>query len=971
MQSEPDYNNMTAEDRSSRLSYYQNLLSTVTGNPGVPQDYTARINGEINRILSSMITHPPALSQSGTAATATLPSAPSTQVAHQGPAYAPVATTQAQAQTTPATPFISSQPSSTSTLLPAFEITPTPHISQHSPAIPSPLQQSPIIAAYQSGLVPHTPGTAASPSTPLGMGLPAMLGLAQGSPQARSRANTARLAHASASSPVAVAAGGASVRRRGPARVPPSLASPEPGPSATGTRARASSTSQNRANMRHGVSIDNCRVFLGGMPHVRLRIKISFPVKTPGGRFQLREDYNQSLNDELIRRSLLADVTLPTSTPITVLYQFAESHMRSSQWNYEFSAPATGLRIVESENHPFILAKLHDRGVTRARGNPRSLTAYTGKDVVIIDHLLNDVTGQFNRLPYSVDGPTAEKRFVVWLIVKTYPLKARLQIDGVLSDDSHRCATDRWWDFVNGTRLPDEELTSSESEADDDKDEEMEVAQAITIPEPEPELAATTTSPIPSAIWDEDSPFVPPTAPYSDDDFEGDKFSERVYKLAVENNPNRLALVLEAPTIEELGARLLDLVRETASSEEIDCSLLLTPSRYLSLTNSGSSTGPGVAREAIESALAQALKHPMVFAVPIQDKHCSLFLAFPQDKFAIPVRREQELITLGILCALSVIEFGTPGPFGPSLLRFIFHNHNLHSLSPLFILTFYPPLYKQLMDWRSIGPNGDIKDFKDHFLAYHNCTIAPYENGRTQEEHDVLGRDILCIRTIGMILGHPELLAFSRGFSLPLANKFSWFEAVHSVEGGSLRFLKELYALPSLDNIIERIDFWDCDHLIVKGWTVKGIIKQFLFGFGLPCPELFRLMAEQFDIKVDYERVSSRDFRVRLFCQALMGRITFSGPGKNMMICLYTGPEDTSSNYGGLKATEVEKEAYAAQGKISYQTCGDLACLPQAFIEGLGAATYDGIKEPKDFSQALDHWLFCELLQSVGHYTTL
>lgn len=60
----------------------------------------------------------------------------------------------------------------------------------------------------------------------------------------------------------------------------------------------------------------------------------------------------------------------------------------------------------------------------------------------------------------------------------------------------------------------------------------------------------------------------------------------------------------------------------------------------------------------------------------------------------------------------------------------------------------------------------------------------------------------------------------------------------------------------------------------------------------------------------------------------------------------------------------------ASEGKISYATCFQSACIPISYALKLAEASYpDPSGEPKSFVEAVHHWLVCEILNAVGAHT--
>ncbi|KZT44261.1 hypothetical protein SISSUDRAFT_1057231 [Sistotremastrum suecicum HHB10207 ss-3] len=342
----------------------------------------------------------------------------------------------------------------------------------------------------------------------------------------------------------------------------------------------------------------------------------------------------------------------------------------------------------------------------------------------------------------------------------------------------------------------------------------------------------------------------------------------------------------------------------------------MSEKRHFMLTNAESSFGQGVEREAIYQALILAQKPFPRFAVNMEDNRCSLFLAYPQDLDGIPADRRQELMIIGVLCALSLIHLGTPGPYGPVLLQVALNSGNLHSLTPSFIERFHPHLANRLREWDAIGPAGAVTSFQNDFVAHHNCTAAAYSattlSARTEESHKRIKRDMLCLRTLGLgLIHHAEFKAFCNGLSLPLSNGFSWFDVVHSLPGGSEAFFKTIFDSPSAEKIGSHLQFWHlCYRKRYGGRTIAEILSQFLAGSGIPCPQMLEAFAVNSALKrdlVQFHEIESKDYRAWLFCYAVVGRPSYPG-GDKMQIHLYSGDH---ANFGASRGNLETALGYA------------------------------------------------------------
>ncbi|KZT32685.1 hypothetical protein SISSUDRAFT_1066746 [Sistotremastrum suecicum HHB10207 ss-3] len=324
---------------------------------------------------------------------------------------------------------------------------------------------------------------------------------------------------------------------------------------------------------------------------------------------------------------------------------------------------------------------------------------------------------------------------------------------------------------------------------------------------------------------------------------------------------------------------------------------------------------------------------------------------------------------LGIICALNVIHLTIPEPFGPAFLQIIMNDQNVHSLTPDFVAFFYPELRVELQNWRDMGRLGDTKPFQSHFVSHHNCPASAYgtfaKPGRTQETHDIIMVDMLLSALIGIgVLGHDELNAFQAGFALPVKNEFSWLQMVHSFQGGSFQFLQRLYNAPAADTILAHLNLDGCMFRIA-GTSMAVIIQEFVTGAGIPCPGLMEGASGVLDRSyVDLEQANDPDFRARILTYAICGRPGYPANPSDKILIKSASVEDRSYTWAG--ATAADMVAMARAGKWAFHTCTSFAQFPTDHLEVLMDADYDGVTEPKDLRQAIDHWLFCEFVGAIG-----
>lgn len=70
-------------------------------------------------------------------------------------------------------------------------------------------------------------------------------------------------------------------------------------------------------------------------------------------------------------------------------------------------------------------------------------------------------------------------------------------------------------------------------------------------------------------------------------------------------------------------------------------------------------------------------------------------------------------------------------------------------------------------------------------------------------------------------------------------------------------------------------------------------------------------------------------------------------------------------------ATERDRHAMLANGKICFRTCFKEARLPLSWLIRLAHFPYAEDAEPPSFLAAVEHWLLCECLNAIGSHSIL
>ena len=165
----------------------------------------------------------------------------------------------------------------------------------------------------------------------------------------------------------------------------------------------------------------------------------------------------------------------------------------------------------------------------------------------------------------------------------------------------------------------------------------------------------------------------------------------------------------------------------------------------------------------------------------------------------------------------------------------------------------------------------------------------------------------------------------------------------------------------------------------------SGLAVNFLKGAGVPCPGLFAHAQAHFN-NIDMDLINGHSYQPRMLCYATTGSydlecedlrlsvrfVQVSGRFQDSLqeITQLGWVEDHAPQY--LSGSGTSGCILAAQGKISFRTCFQKALLPLSYVLTLASAAYpDPGGEPKTFRDAVDHWLFCEILSAIGSHSMM
>jgi hypothetical protein len=224
---------------------------------------------------------------------------------------------------------------------------------------------------------------------------------------------------------------------------------------------------------------------------------------------------------------------------------------------------------------------------------------------------------------------------------------------------------------------------------------------------------------------------------------------------------------------------------------------------------------------------------------------------------------------------------------------------------------------------------------------------------------------------------HPEWKAFFKGFSLPCRNGFNFYSVPKSFEGGSEAFFSLLWTsqIQGYDSLSPFLRFSGSSVAAalsptlaeVRSRPVKDKITAFLQGSGIPCPTLFNDLKPTFSPLLDLSQADTPAFRSRMFAWAVTGSPFVDPDSETILVSIV---DEADPLYSLNRETN---RTLMLQGVICFKTCSRNVRLPAPYIARLAEQQYppEEATEPRDFTEAFEHWMLCQILEVIGSHTTL
>ncbi|KAJ7145453.1 hypothetical protein C8R46DRAFT_1045410 [Mycena filopes] len=439
-------------------------------------------------------------------------------------------------------------------------------------------------------------------------------------------------------------------------------------------------------------------------------------------------------------------------------------------------------------------------------------------------------------------------------------------------------------------------------------------------------------------------------------------------------------LDLRAESVDDLAVAYVDQVRQSAISG--DFSRVLRANRRFTIVDPDGSTrsfGHGIEHECIFTALNIYLSRSGQWGIVTDEGRLSLATSMPLRLAAsVSAGRRLELRVFGALIALALISGKPPGAMSPGLLQYVLNGKRLEALTPSFISSWHPTLFRTARDIQAAGHRGDLSPFQGEIEGNLGIQISALAL-RDEGQHNALVSQLVHTGVLGSELhGHLETDDFAGGVDLPCSNGFSFSKLARSYPGGT-----EFYLAQAWTSFIADADALDPFLLVTApaqsklgthfGTAANHLEPETLFtGFlrriGNPCdPAVFENAKLHFhpDAIAQLPNIDSPSFRPRMFCWAATGS-PFLQPDDEQTDTIgvhFVLPRD--SNYTDSSDPDVSA-SHMRQGTISFRSCLRVARIPMVKLVELFKT-----EAPADFENAVDSWLLLQTLNGIGKVSML
>ncbi|KAJ7254011.1 hypothetical protein B0H12DRAFT_1017236, partial [Mycena haematopus] len=443
------------------------------------------------------------------------------------------------------------------------------------------------------------------------------------------------------------------------------------------------------------------------------------------------------------------------------------------------------------------------------------------------------------------------------------------------------------------------------------------------------------------------------------------------------------SLRVSGQDVTELAFKLIAMIKHAATSQNF--TRILSSNRTFNIDNNDGSflsTGVGIEREVVYTAFSHftSISHQGIWLLPRFGDRCSIAttMSMSTSSFVNPDRL-QDLAVLGCLTALMIVHGLAPEPLSPALIQFVANKCNLQSLTRAFVGEWFPELKTLLESWIAMGPTGDVGPFQSHFAIYHDIQagylfpVASLQS-RNSAQHEALATHMLYTALIGREpASHSELKAFVNGFRMPCSNGFDFAHVLRSAPGGSSSFISRTWTSMILDfnslkpyldlHFISRSAMEDVGADAtnpVLDILFPDMLYNFLKGTGIPCPSLFEEAKSRLSPLIPLDDIDLPSFRSKALCWAATGSPHIELDKQIIVHLVHTRDE-------GYHSSLPHRLAFMKAGTIRFQSCFRTVRIPALHLIELGRQSC----RPLTLQNAIENWLFIEILAGIGSHTIL
>ena len=179
-------------------------------------------------------------------------------------------------------------------------------------------------------------------------------------------------------------------------------------------------------------------------------------------------------------------------------------------------------------------------------------------------------------------------------------------------------------------------------------------------------------------------------------------------------------------------------------------------------------------------------------------------------------------------------------------------------------------------------------------------------------------------------------------------------------------------------------------HLPFNSWTMvlqtvmansdmnfSSLLKDFIRGSGIPCPQLFNDAKIHFNPIINLEHINNSGFRSQVFCWAVTGSCERESDATQITVSFFHCSNEIPLNMDIFQIRFISDNdplynddnnhaGMIYQSKVAFRTCFHLVLIPASYVIQLANQAYSTMRsQPFSFCNAFDHWMLCETLNAI------